>query len=86
MKKLLLKQGIKIREEDFGLLVFNPSTFLILQINRIGAQILELCDGKRSASNILALLNADNKEIEESIRSFVKIAATMDIIKEVDDE
>jgi len=85
MKKLLLRQGIKMREEDFGILVFNPINFHIFQINRSARQILELCDGQHSLSNIFSLVNSINGEdLNKSINTFVRTMLSANIVKEVD--
>lgn len=82
-QNLLLDKKIKMREEVFGVLVFNKSNFHIFQINHTGRQILELCDGKHSLIDIISMTNVDNVELKESITFFLKTMVSMNIIKVV---
>lgn len=72
-----------MREEDFGVLVFNQSNFHIFQINHTGRQILELCDGKHSLIDIISIANLDNVELKESITFFLNTMISINIIKAV---
>jgi len=47
-----LHEDVLLRSEDFGFVVFNPKTELVLQTNLVGAEILRQCDGKRTISDI----------------------------------
>jgi len=51
-----LHEDVLLRAEDFGLLVFNPKTDMVLQTNPVGAEIFHQCDGKRTISEIGKLI------------------------------
>jgi hypothetical protein len=56
--KPLPTPGFAIEELDGELLLFHPSSETILHINETGALVWRLCDGQRSAADIVETLTA----------------------------
>lgn len=54
-------EGVKAREEDFGLLVVSKST-PALSLNNDSKYVWNLIDGKRSVSEILSIMKEDYQE------------------------
>lgn len=48
----LRKDNLIFREESFGGLVFNPETGEIFELQKTGALIYSLCDGKHTVDDI----------------------------------
>lgn len=84
MKRLLLGQKVKMREENFGILVFNPETFFVITINETGRKLLNSCDGSRSLYEILSSIESKNKDVLNSADFFLRSLISAGIIKEVD--
>lgn len=57
-KRPLPTPGYAIEELDGELLLFHPSSETILHTNQTGALVWRLCDGQRSAAEIVAALTA----------------------------
>ncbi|MFH1551439.1 MAG: hypothetical protein ABIC36_00995 [bacterium] len=84
MKKLLLKETIKMREEDFGILIFNPDNFSTFVIDNNGRRLLDLCDNSCSLSEILSLIRPIDNDILDNVGHFLKNLISLGIIREVD--
>lgn len=83
MKKLLLGRKVKMRKENFGILVFNPKTFSVITINESGRKLLKLCDGSRSLDEILLSIRPKAKNILNAVESFLMTLISAGIIREV---
>lgn len=72
-KRPLPTPGYAIEELDGELLLFHPSSEIILHTNTTGAMVWRLCDGQRSVAEIVETLTAVYPE------------ATADIAQDVPD-
>lgn len=82
-----LRGGVIIRQEDFGLLIFDPKTDTIFETNHIGAEMLQNCDGKRGLSELSKLI-ADMFETElqvvsSDVKSFLTELVNIGLIEYV---
>lgn len=57
-KRPLPTPGYAIEELDGELLLFHPSSEIILHTNETGAMVWRLCDGRRSVAEIVEMLTA----------------------------
>lgn len=83
MKRLLLGQKVKMREENFGILIFNPETFSVISINESGRKLLNSCDGSRSFDEILSSIEPRNKDVLDNVNLFLRSLISAGVIKEV---
>ena len=67
-KKPLRKPGYHLEMMDGELLMFNPEETQILYCNQTAALIWQLCDGQRTADEIIEMLAAAFPEAEQRIR------------------
>ena len=76
--------GVKAREEDFGLLVVSKST-PALSLNKDCKFVWELIDGKRTVSDILDKLNEEYEgdNIEELLYQILESLQKLNLIKAV---
>lgn len=63
--------GYNIAELDGELLLFHPATDIILHTNQTGALVWHLCDGQRTAGDIVAVLTAAYPEDKSAITADV---------------
>lgn len=73
-----------MREEDFGILIFDSETFRTLVINKSGGQILCLCNGFYSLSEILSSIEPNNEDVLNNTKRFLENLISVGIVKEVD--
>lgn len=57
-KRIVLKAGYLLEEFDGEITVYHPTLTTSLYLNETGALIWNLCDGRRSVSEIIALLSS----------------------------
>jgi hypothetical protein len=55
-KKIVIEPGFLLERIDNEIAVYHPTKTLSVYLNESGALIWELCDGSRSAAEIIALL------------------------------
>jgi len=82
-----LSEGVLVRSEDFGCLVFNPKTDTVIQTNSVGAEIFRSSDGRHTISEISKLI-ADKFEVEDKVARkdtevFLLKLVELDLIKYV---
>lgn len=83
-----LKKDIKIRKETFGAIIRIPKSLervdlpQFYQINRLGLQILMLCNGNHSIEEIINIISKQypDKEIKNDTIDFLNQLITIGII------
>ena len=55
------------REEEVGLLIFDPNTGNIKIMNKTAALIWDSIDGETSVGNLVKIVNKDNPDEEEEL-------------------
>jgi len=58
-------QGVKIRKESFGYLVFVPLTMAVYELNEDGQQILRECNGENNLKDIASKLGYHSQEMND---------------------
>jgi hypothetical protein len=53
-----LAEGLEVNESGDGVVIFDAATDRVHHLNNTAALVLELCDGRRSAEQIAALVGA----------------------------
>jgi hypothetical protein len=75
MKKPKLLEGVRMRKDLDGYLLYYPRNHMYL-INEVGYDILSNCNGKNTIENISNFLldkySIDKKKAEDDIDSFLK--------------
>lgn len=76
--------GVKAREEDFGLLVVSKST-PALSLNNDSKSVWNLIDGKNTVSDIIELLRKEYKEenLEDLLFQTLETLLRLNLIKEI---
>ncbi|MQK95412.1 PqqD family peptide modification chaperone, partial [Escherichia coli] len=74
--KPTIKENIKIREEDFGALLYDTIEDCVLQVNKIGLFIVLSCNGKSSIKDIINMIHEKYKKkpikkIEKDVKQFI---------------
>jgi len=65
------KDAFRIEQLDDEFLLYHPSQKKIMYCNNTASLVWQLCDGKRTINEIVALLNEAYEEKEETIRNEV---------------
>jgi hypothetical protein len=68
----ILKRTVRLREEEFGGLVYDRETSDIFEVNHIGYEILKLCTGELTVDEIALRIALKYGEDVEKVKSDVK--------------
>ncbi len=79
-----LRKSVVLRQEDFGGLIFDKSLNRIHQINETAYNILFLCNGQNSMSEIIEMVShnysLDKETAKETVDNFIGIMKTKNIL------
>ncbi len=70
-KTIVLEADYLLEKFDNEITVYHPSLTTSIYLNETGGLIWELCDGKRTVADIIALLEAEYPESREQIKAGV---------------
>jgi hypothetical protein len=82
-----LSYGTVLRREDFGFLLFDPRTSVVLRTNPVGAEIIQNCDGKKRTAEIGEVISdAFEVEAETALRDvngFIRCLSDLGLVEYV---
>lgn len=83
---LELKKRIKLKEEKFGVVVFDTETEKVFVTNNIGKEIIEkLKEGKnlnQIVDELVKEYEGDSEQIRKDVNEFIEQLKKMDLVKE----
>ncbi|MBP1357079.1 MAG: PqqD family protein [Sulfolobus sp.] len=81
-----LKKRIKLKEEKFGVVVFDTETEKVFVTNNIGKEIIEkLKEGKnlnQIVDELVKEYEEDSEQIRKDVNEFIEQLKKMDLVKE----
>lgn len=81
-----LKKRIKLKEEKFGVVVFDTETEKVFVTNNIGKEIIEkLKEGKnlnQIVDELVKEYEGDSEQIRKDVNEFIEQLKKMDLVKE----
>ncbi|MBW1997351.1 MAG: PqqD family protein [Deltaproteobacteria bacterium] len=86
-KVLLVNPDFVFREEESGALLFNPNTNALHCLNRVGAFIFKLCDGKNDFVQIIEKLSeefdikTDLATVKRDVEDFVARMINLNLLR-----